>query len=102
MLDRAGWIYLVKSDTESTYDYVHIHNTQLYRMFMVIPILIILISLFINIFMVGFLSTLCYVGILVITQIINIVLIYQIYKAIFGRDGIGTLIPLIAIIPLLI
>jgi len=98
----SGWIFMVKKDSESTYDYVPLHDTPLYGMFTSIPITAIVVSLIINIFMVGFVSTICYIGILFVTQLININLIYYLYRAIFGRDGIGTLIPLIAIVPLLV
>lgn len=98
----SGWIYMVKKDSESTYDNVPLHDTPLYGMFTGLPIIAIAVSLIINIFMVGFLSTLCYIGILFVTQLLNINLIYYIYRAIFGRDGFGSLIPLIAIIPLLV
>lgn len=98
----AGWIYMVKADSESTYDYIPLHDTLLYRFFMVVPILAIIVSLVINTFKVGFISSLCYIGILVLVQIININIIYKIYRYIFGRGGFGTLIPLIAIIPLII
>ena len=98
----SGWIHMVKKDSESTYDFVPLHDTPLYGLFTGIPILAIAVSLIINIFLVGFLSTCCYIGILFVTQLANINLIYYFYRAIFGRDGIGTLIPLVAIIPLLI
>lgn len=98
----SGWIHMVKKDSESTYDSVPIHDTPLYGLFTGIPILVISVSLIINIFMVGFLSTCCYIAILIVTQLVNINLIYYIYRALFGRDGIGTLIPLILIIPLLV
>ena len=98
----SGWIHMVKRDSESTYDYVPIHDTFLYTLMGGVPIIVIVVSLIINIFKVGFLSTCCYIGILIVTQLVNINWIYYIYRTIFGRDGIGTLIPLIAIIPLLI
>ena len=98
----SGWIFMVKKDSESTYDNVPLHDTLFYGMFTSIPIMAIVVSLIINIFMAGFLSTICYIGILLVTQLLNINLIYYLYRAIFGRDGIGTLIPLIAIVPLLV
>ena len=66
------------------------------------PFLSTIISLIINIFQVGFLSTLCYIGILILTQILNINILYRIYRAIFGYSGIGAIIPMISIIPLII
>jgi hypothetical protein len=98
----SGWILMVKKDSESTYDYVPIHDTPLYGLFSGLPVLAIIISLIINIFLVGFISTCCYIGIIIVTQLININLLYYLYRAIMGRDGFGTLVPLIAIIPLLI
>ena len=98
----AGWIHMVKKDSESTFDHVPLHYTFLYMLFTAFPMLVILISLIINVFQVGFISTLCYVGILVITQILNINFLYYVYRSIFGRDGFGTIIPMIVIVPLLI
>lgn len=98
----CGWIHMVKNSSEQNYDDVAIYDTILYRSFMGFPPLVIAISLVINIFMVGFISTLCYLGILIITQLINTNLLYRIYRFIFGYEGIGLLIPMIGIIPLLI
>lgn len=98
----AGWILMVKKDSESNYDYVPLHDTLLYSMFTGIPLMTIFVSLIINILQVGFLSTCCYVIILIIVQLLNINLLYYLYRAIFGRGGLGTLIPLIAILPLLV
>ena len=98
----AGWIHMVKCNSELAYDNVPLHDTFLYGCFLSIPFIAILASLLINIFMVGFVSTLCYVGLIAVTQIVNINIIYKIYRAMFGWDGLGTLIPLIAIIPLLV
>lgn len=98
----SGWILMVKKDSELSYDHIPLHYTPLYKLFSGFPILVIAVSLIINIFLVGFLSTLCYVGILIVTQLLNINVVYYLYRARFGRDGLGTLIPLITIIPLLI
>ncbi len=98
----SGWIVMVKKDSESTYDFVPLHDTLLYQLLSTLPIITIFISLVINIFQVGFLSTIIYIGIIVITQILNASFLYRIYRSIFGKDGIGTLIPIIAIFPLLI
>lgn len=98
----SGWILMVKKDSELSYDHIPLHYTSLYKLFSGFPILVIAVSLIINIFLVGFLSTLCYVGILIVTQLLNINVVYYLYRARFGRDGLGTLIPLITIIPLLI
>lgn len=98
----SGWIIMVKKDSESTYDYVPLHDTVLYSLFSSIPVIAVVVSLVINVFRVGFLSTLCYIGGIIVTQLININIIYYIYRAIFGRDRLGTLIPLVAIIPLII
>ena len=98
----SGWILMVKSDSDSTLDYVPLHHTQLYELFTSLPLLGIFISLVINIFMVSFISTVCYIGMIVITQLININILYYLYRRLFGRDGIGTVLPMALIIPLLI
>lgn len=98
----SGWSFMVKRDCDAAFDYVTIHHTFLYGLISIIPTLSIIVSFIINIFEVGFVSTLCYIGIVMVTQFININCIYLIYRKVFGCDGIGTLIPLIAIIPLTI
>ena len=98
----AGWIHMVKKDAESHYDYIPIHDSPLYVILSIVPMIAIDVSIIINIFLVGFLSTLCYIGIIIVTQLLNINLIYPLYSRICGRDGVGTLFPLISIIPLLI
>lgn len=98
----SGWILMVKKDSESTYDFVPLHDTLLYQFFCFVPMLAIVVSLIINIFKVGLFSTLCYIGIVIGVQILNINLIYYIYRYLFGRDGLGTLTPLILIIPIIV
>lgn len=98
----AGWIHMVKEDCDSSYDSVPLHHTTLYGCFTAFPFLAIIVSLIINIFKVSFFSTLCYAGMLIVTQLINRNILYYIYRSLFGNDGIGTVIPLILVILLLI
>lgn len=98
----AGWIHMVKEDCDSSYDPIPIHHTLFYGCFTAFPLVAIFISLIINIFKVGFLSTCCYAIILAVTQFINRNILYYMYRALFGNAGIGTIIPLILITLLLI
>jgi hypothetical protein len=98
----SGWIHMVQKDTQNNYDFVLIQNTYLYSIFKILPLLVIIISLVINMFMEGFISTLIYVGIIILVQLANINILYYVYRSIFGRDGLGTLIPMLGIIPALI
>ena len=98
----SGWIHMVQKDTQNNYDFVLIQNTYLYSILKILPLLMIIISLVINMFMEGFISTLIYVGIIILVQLANINILYYVYRSIFGRDGFGTLIPMLGIIPALI
>ena len=98
----GGWIHQVKAVCNAAYDHVHLYNTPLYTIFTSVPYLAIVVSLVINIFLVGFLSTLCYIGILIAVQLININILLRIYLVTFGYSGIGAIIPMIGIIPSLI
>ncbi len=98
----GGWMHQVKANASAAYDYVEVYDTPLYVILSLAPFLSTIISLIINIFQVGFLSTLCYIGILILTQILNINILYRIYRVIFGYSGIGAIIPMISIIPLII
>jgi hypothetical protein len=98
----SGWIHMVQKDTQNNYDFVLIQNTYLYSILKILPLLMIIISLVINMFMEGFISTLIYVGIIILVQLANINILYYVYRSIFGRDGLGTLIPMLGIIPALI
>lgn len=98
----SGWIHMVQKDTQNNYDFVLIQNTYLYSVLKIIPLLMIIISLVINVFMEGFLSTFIYVGIIILVQLANVNILYYVYRSIFGRDGLGTLIPMLGIIPALI
>ena len=97
-----GWINMVKAESEKFGGTVLLHYTFLYQFFTVIPVIAVLVSLIINISEVGWASTFCYVGILTLVQFINATFIHPIYNLIFGYDGVGTLIPVIAILPLII
>ncbi len=98
----GGWIYQVKAASNAAYDSIHLYTTPLYAIFTSIPFLAIIVSLVINIFQAGFLSTLCYIGILSAVQFININILFRIYLMIFGYSGIGAIVPMIGIIPSLI
>jgi hypothetical protein len=98
----SGWLHMLKRDAESNYDFIMIMQTPLYGFLLSMPFIVIIISLIINWVNVGFLSTCCYAGILFLTQLLNVNLLYYIYRSLFGRTGIGLLIPLIAILPLFI
>ena len=93
---------MLKRDAEANFDFIAIMNTSLYGFLSGLPFIVIIISLIINWGNVGFLSTCCYAGILFLTQLLNVNLLYYIYRSLFGRTGIGLLIPLIAILPLFI
>lgn len=98
----SGWLHMLKRDAESNYDYIMIMQTPLYGFLLSTPFVVVIISLIINWVNVGFLSTCSYVGILFLTQLLNVNFLYYIYRSCFGRTGIGLLIPLITILPLFI
>ena len=98
----VGWIHQVKAVCNAAFDSVPLYDTPLYAIFTSVPFLAIITSLVINIFIAGFLSTLCYIGILIVVQLININILFRIYLAIFGYSGIGAVVPMISIIPLII
>ena len=91
----GGWIHMVKAESDLEYDYIPLHHTLFYMIMSVVPLLMVAISLLINWTRVGFLSTCCYIGLLIITQLLNINLLYGFYRTFFRRDGIGTLLPLL-------
>lgn len=99
----SGWLYMTKRDCELAYDHVPLFDTTIYTSLMTISPTAIIIALIMNIFDVGFLSTLCYVGILLVIQFLNFGIFYPaIYRRLFGYSGIGALIPVLLIIPVLI
>lgn len=98
----GGWMHQVKANAAAAYDDVAVYDTQFYKIISSVPFIVTIVSLIINIFQVGFLSTLCYIGILIVIQLVNINILYRIYRAIFGYSGIGAIIPMISIIPLLV
>lgn len=98
----VGWMFMTKQDCEKAYNHVPFFDAVLFTSLQSVAILAILISLILNLFNVGFFSTLCYIGILIVTQILNINILYKLYRVIFGYSGIGALLPAILILPLLI
>ena len=98
----GGWIHQIREACNVAYDYVPLYNTPLYAFFTAVPFLVTVVSLIINIFLAGFLSTLCYIGALMVIQFININILFPIYLVIFGYSGIGAIVPVVGIIPSLI
>lgn len=98
----AGWILHVKISANENDDFIYIHETSLYGCLENIPLLLILLSIIINNFVADVLSSFIYIVSLVVIGKINSFIIYPIYRVIFGYSGIGTLIPMIAVIPLLV
>lgn len=98
----SGWLHMLKRDAESNYDYIAIMGTTLYGLLSGLPFVVVVVSLIINWVNVGFLSTCCYVGILFLTQLLNVNFLYYIYRSWFGRAGLGILIPLASILPLFV
>ena len=98
----AGWLVMVKYDCEQNSEFVALHDMPLYTFLFIIPMVAMIVSLIINVFQVGFISSICYVIVLGIAQIINRNILYYLYRLLFGRTGLGTLIPVLAIVPLII
>lgn len=98
----GGWIHQVKAACNAAFDNVLLYDTPLYTIFTSVPFLATTTSLVINIFLAGFLSTLCYIGILIAVQLVNINILFRIYLRIFGYSGVGAVVPMIGIIPSLI
>ena len=98
----GGWIHQVKAASNATYDFISLYDTPLYAIFTSVPFLATITSLVINIFLAGFLSTLCYIGILIAVQLVNINILFRIYLMIFGYSGVGAVVPMIGVIPSLI
>ena len=92
----TGWLFKLDYDTsKNRFCRAYIMDSLFYQALKVILAVAIIVSIVINGFLVGWTSTLCYVGILVIVQLINVNLLYYLHKSIFGTDYWGVTIPLI-------
>lgn len=92
----CGWAIYAKS-VSSKCDFVEFYDTALYGIFTsIIPLLASFVSFIINWVNVGFLSTLCYLGIVVGFGYVNGKLFAPTLVRIFGYSGIGALLPFIA------
>ena len=93
----CGWAISAKAYCENNRDPVVFFDTMLYGVFTsIIPILALMVSLIINWVNVSFLSTLCYLGIVVGAGFVNGLLVAPTLNRIFGYSGIGALLPFIA------
>ncbi|MBO7572523.1 MAG: hypothetical protein J6T48_10285 [Bacteroidales bacterium] len=92
----AGWPISAKTICEKNYDYVGIYETRLFAMFPTISIIAFLVSLIINWVNVGFLSSLCYLGISVGVGLVNGFIISPLLVMIFRYEGLGAIIPILA------
>ena len=92
----TGWLY--KLDHESQ-KYIlgraYVMDTTFYKVFKIILAIAIIISLILNVFLVDWMSSLCYFVVLLVVQLINVNIIYYIHEYLFGTDYFGVAIPLV-------
>lgn len=93
----CGWAISVKAYNEINCDFVFFFDTKLYSIFaLVIPIFALIVSFIINWINVSFLSTLCYLGIVVGAGVVDGLLVAPLLNIVFGYSGIGAFLPFIA------
>lgn len=92
----TGWLY--KLDHESK-KYIlgraYIMDSSFYIILKIILAIAIIISLILNGFLVDWMSALCYFGVLLVVQLINVNIIYYIHEYLFGTDYFGVAIPIV-------
>lgn len=94
----GGWAISAKAYSRNNGDYIPIFETPLYSITTAITFLVFIISLILNWINIGFLSTLCYIGICIGCGFVNGLVISPILNRLFGYSGIGAILPIIACI----
>lgn len=94
----TGWLIGAKGIYTRNFDFIPLYETLFFKLLPPVMLLVILIALIINWVNYGFLSSLCYLGIISGTGVINGLIITPILVKIFGYDGFGAIIPIIACI----
>lgn len=96
----TGWLFKLDHDTsQNRYCRAYVMDSFFFQGLKIVLAIAIIVSLVINGFLVDWGATLCYIGVLIVVQLININILYYIHKSIFGTDYFGVALPL-AIAPL--